>query len=159
MSSEREYLTIKEVSKAAGVSVQSIYQRLETSLKDYVKIVKGKKYLDISVLRDIYGVEVEKALKDIKQGFKQDIKDDSKGDKSDDTVKLLQDTLDTLRQQLEQKDKQIKELHNLLDQEQQLNAINSKKILELEQKQEEQKTITEPEQPKETLKWWQRLFK
>lgn len=159
MSTEREYLTIKEVSRAAGVSVQSIYQRLETSLKNYVKVVKGKKYLDISVLKDIYDVEVEKALKDIKQEFKQDIKDDSKGDKSDDTVKLLQDTLDTLRQQLEQKDKQIKELHNLLDQEQQLNAINSKKILELEQKQEEQKTITEPEQTKETLKWWQRLFK
>ena len=154
MSTEREYLTIKEVSRAAGVSVQSIYQRLETSLKDYVKIVKGKKYLDISVLKDIYGIEVEKALKDIKQDFKQDIKDNSKGDTSDDTVKLLQDTLDTLRQQLEQKDKQIKELHNLLDQEQQLNAINSKKILELEQKQ------AEPEQtePPKKESWFKRLF-
>ena len=152
MSTERDYLTIKEAAKAAGVSVQSIYQRLETSLKDYVKVVKGKKYLDKKVLSDVYNINVEENVKDIKQDNKQGFK----GDNSDDTVKLLQDTLNTLRQQLEQKDKQIDELHNLLNQEQQLNAINSKKILELEQKQEQENTERADSSEKES--WFKRIF-
>ena len=143
---------VDEAAKAAGVSVQSIYQRLETSLKDYVKVVKGKKYLDKKVLSDVYNINVEEYVKDIKQDNKQGFK----GDNSDETVKLLQDTLNTLRQQLEQKDKQIDELHNLLNQEQQLNAINSKKILELEQKQEQENP--EQENPPKKDNWFKRVF-
>ena len=156
MSTDKDYLTIKEVSRAAGVSVQSIYQRLETTLKDYVKVIKGKKYLDKKVLPDIYNVDLENTVKDFKQENK-DIKQDFKGNNTDDTVKLLQDTLNTLRQQLEQKDKQIEELHNLLDQEQQLNAINSKKILELEQKQDEPAAPEQTETPKKE-NWFKKVF-
>ena len=54
--------------------------------------------------------------------------------------------LDILNEQLKAKDKQIENLTKLLDQEQQLNAMNQQKILALETKLEEP---TEPVEPDE----------
>lgn len=53
----KELLTIKEFAKIAGITVQSVYQRLDTSLKDYLEIVKGQKYLKVQALKDIYNID------------------------------------------------------------------------------------------------------
>ena len=42
---QKEYLTIKEFADAAGVSKQAVYQRLTGTLKPYVSIKDGVKYL------------------------------------------------------------------------------------------------------------------
>ena len=62
--------------------------------------------------------------------------------------------LDILNEQLKAKDKQIENLQKLLDQEQQLNAMNQQKILALETKLEEP---TEPVEPPKGF--WAKLFK
>ena len=70
MEENRDYITVKELAEIQGVSVQSIYQRFNTTLKPYIKVIKGKKCLDIKVLEEVYHLDI----KDFKQGFKQDIK-------------------------------------------------------------------------------------
>lgn len=159
------YLTVKEFSRKAGVSVQSLYQRLETTLKPYLKIVKGKKYIETRALKEIYNIDLEQDTKqeyqDIKQEnkqeyqeIKQDIKEDIKT--YTDTLKLLQDTLDTLKEQLKQKDEQIKELNKALDQEQKLHAMTQQKVLELEEKKAD---VEEPPQKKEPkVSIWKKIF-
>lgn len=151
MEENREYITVKELAEMQGVSVQSIYQRLNTTLKPFIKVVKGKKCLDISVLKEFYGEDLKgfkQDFKDFKQGFSRDLKGDN------DTVKLLQDTLDTLRQQLEQKDKQIAELTKSLQFEQGKSKSLEDKVLQLEDK-----TAAAPEPEKENKRsWLRRLF-
>lgn len=44
------YLTVKEFAEAAGVSVQRIYQRLDTNLKPFIKTLNGKKMLSVEGL-------------------------------------------------------------------------------------------------------------
>ena len=67
--------------------------------------------------------------------------------------------IDMLKEQLEAKDKQIENLQKLLDQEQQLNAMNQQKILALETKLEEPNE-TDPEESDEIPKgFWTRFFK
>ena len=67
--------------------------------------------------------------------------------------------LEILNEQLKAKDKQIENLQKLLDQEQQLNAMNQQKILALESKLEEPNE-TDPKESDEIPKgFWTRFFK
>ena len=124
-----EYLSVKEIAEIVECSPQSIYQRLNTTLKDYVKVVKGKKCLKISVLRDIYNIDYQES----KQGSKQDIKEFKQDIK--DNNELLQSVIETLQEELKEKNKQIETLQKLLDQEQQLHLVEKQNMIE-EQKQE-----------------------
>lgn len=146
MEENREYITVKELAELQGVSVQSIYQRLNTTLKPYIKIIKGRKCLDISVLSEVYGADV----KGFKQGFKQDLNKDLK---EDSTVNLLKETLETLRQQLEQKDRQIAELTKSLQFEQAKSKSLEDRVLQLEDKA----PAAAPEKEKKK-NWFSRLF-
>ena len=62
----------------------------------------------------------------------------------------LMKQLEVLNEQIKEKDHQISELHRMLDQEQQLNALNYKKIELLEQKNEE--GLSEERQQRKS--WW-----
>ena len=51
--SQDHYLSIKDFAQAAGVSVQSVYKRLnqvENHLNQYLNLIDGKKMLDISLI-------------------------------------------------------------------------------------------------------------
>lgn len=138
-----EYISIKEFAERAGVSVQSIYKRLNglnNPLNQYVKLVDNQKMLNISALKEIYDIEVEQPIQP-----------------NHSTLEAVNDTLyDTLLKQLEVKDNQIQELNErlkeaqkALSQEQQLHLLSKQHIFELEAAKEEVK-------PKS---WWQRLFR
>lgn len=45
-----EYISIKEFSKKANVSVQAVYQRLERDLKQFVKLANNKKVISTEAL-------------------------------------------------------------------------------------------------------------
>ena len=53
MNPDKEYISIAEFAEQAGVSKQAVYQRLNKSLKAYVKVVDGKKSIDIRALEDL----------------------------------------------------------------------------------------------------------
>lgn len=136
---DKQYISIKEFAEKAGVSQQAIYKQLNNKLKKYVKVVENKKFLHISAL-DEY------------------IKPQENSTDKQQLLNLLQDNLKVLQEELSEKNKQIENLTKLLDQEQQLNAMNQQKILALETKLEEP---TEPVEPDEEPPkgFWTRFFK
>lgn len=142
MNQEEEYISIAEFAERAGCSKQAVYQRLNKSLKNYVKVEKGKKCINIKALEDLYSKEVEQVFQGKSQGVEQGLNND---------IQALNDVIQTLNEQLAIKDQQIAALHNLLDQQQHLAAMDRQKIAELEDK-----LVQEPEEDIEPVrKWWQ----
>lgn len=155
------YLSIKDFANAAGVSVQSVYKRLnqvDNSLNQYLNQIDGKKMLNIQALQDIYGIKVEQP---VEQPLNQNIQPDSTSKLDNDIYKVLLQQLDILQEQLQVKDQQISDLNNrlqdslnLLDQQQKLTAVAEQKILQLEHRDQEPDA---PEQSPEK-RWWQKFF-
>lgn len=158
--SENQYLSIKDFAQAAGVSVQSVYKRLnqvENSLNQYLNLIDGKKMLDIKALKDVYGIEVE-------QPVEQPLNRNSQPDSTRDTaIKALSQQLEVLQDQIKSKDQQIEELNQrlkesmqLLDQQQKLTAIAEQKVMMLEQQSTDQEE--DPKEPESKKSWWKRIF-
>ena len=102
INTEDEYISIKEFSKRANVSVQSIYKRLNglnNPLNQYIKQVESQKMLNIRALSDIYGVEVEQPIQPNHSTY-------STLDSTSDSIKLLEKTIEILEKELEEKKKQ-----------------------------------------------------
>lgn len=136
---ESEYLSVKDFAAAAGVSVQSVYQRLNKSLKPYLKVENGVKTIDSKALKDLYG-------KDLEQGFKGDFKEVEQGFKGSEQKEsdTSEQVIELLRDELRKKDDQISKLMQLLDQEQKLRAVDQQKYLEIKTELEE----------RQNRKWW-----
>lgn len=119
-----DYLSIKEFSAAVGISQQAVYKQLNNKLKPYLKIVDNKKMLDKSAL-ELFNKQQE-------------------------NNQVEQQLINILQTELNKKNEQIEKLQQALDQAQKLHIIDKQRILELEQKTEEELE----EQPKK--KWWKR---
>ena len=87
-----EYITIKEFAERAGVSTQAIYQRLNKDLQVYLQVENGKKRLNIAALQLFNASELKQV--DCKENTNL---------QSDFLIK----TLEVLREQLAEKDKQL----------------------------------------------------
>ena len=135
MMDQKEYLTIKEFAEAAGVSKQAVYQRLTGALKPYVSIRDGIKYVNIKALNLYKGDDAVKKLKKNNQEESNSVQVDS--------------MVELLKRELDQKNKQIDELHKLLEQSQ-VNLSQAQYRLQLIEDQRNE----EPEEKKES--WWRR---
>lgn len=135
MMDQKEYLSIKEFAEAAGVSKQAVYQRLTGTLKPYVSIKDGVKYLNIRALELYNGDDAVKKLKKNNQEESNSVQVDS--------------IVELLKRELDQKNKQIDELHKLLEQSQ-VNLSQAQYRLQLIEDQRNE----EPEEKKES--WWRR---
>ena len=122
--------TIRQLSQELGVSktqVMKIINRL--GLRTELKTDGNKLLID----------EVQEA-KILKAFEKSQTENENKNEnKNDLQTQLISDTIAILYKQLEQKDKQIEELHRLLEVEK---MANSQRLLEIEQKAS-------------ASKWWQ----
>lgn len=132
---QNEYLSIKEFAEAAGVSKQAVYQRLTGTLKPYVSIKDGVKYLNIRALELYKGDDAVKKLKKNNQEESNNVQVDS--------------MVELLKRELDQKNKQIDELHKLLEQSQ-VNLSQMQYRLQLIEDQRNE----QPEEKKEP--WWHR---
>lgn len=135
MVDHKEYLTIKEFAEMAGVSKQAVYQRLTGTLKPYVSIKEGVKYLNIRALELYKENDTVKKLKKYNQEESNNVQVDS--------------MVELLKRELDQKNKQIDELHKLLEQSQ-VNLSQAQYRLQLIEDQRNE----EPEEKKEP--WWRR---
>ena len=135
MMDQKEYLTIKEFADIAGVSKQAVYQRLTGTLKPYVSVKEGVKYLNIRALELYKGDDAVKKLKKNNQEESNSVQVDS--------------MVELLKRELDQKNKQIDELHKLLEQSQ-VNLSQAQYRLQLIEDQRNE----EPEEKKES--WWRR---
>ena len=132
---QKEYLTKKEFADIAGVSKQAVYQRLTGALKPYVSIRDGIKYVNIKALKLYKGDDAVKKLKKNNQEESNSVQVDS--------------MVELLKRELDQKNKQIDELHKLLEQSQ-VNLSQAQYRLQLIEDQRNE----EPEEKKES--WWRR---
>lgn len=91
---EKEYISVAEFARRGGVTPQAIYPRLDKDLKSFVKVINGRKSLNIKAL-ELFNV------KTLETGFKP---------LDNDLTSILQ----VLENQLAVKDKQIDQLNDRL---------------------------------------------
>lgn len=164
---DKQYLTVAQVAEKAGVTKQAVYQRLNKDLNKYVKVIDNKKMLNISVLNEF-------EVKSIEQANSQELNNDLTS-----TLNTLNNVVETLKQQLQVKDEQIKDLNNRLEQalnnqsqdnyimmaQQQNKLLDTTKVSneDIEKTDNPHDTIsnvntevTEPKQTKQTF--WKKIF-
>lgn len=140
---QKEFLTIKEFAEVAGVSSQSVYKRLNSTLKPYLSIKNGKKYLNIKAL-ELYSDT------DDKDNFLNE--NDQLATNNNQLIQLLKD-------ELEAKNKQIEKLQSLLEQSQVNLSQAQYRLQMIEEKQmQEQSEADQTEQEPVKKTWWQKLF-
>lgn len=152
-----DFLSQKQIADKLGVPKQKIYRciKLNHIKEAHSEVVKGNTVL----MYDKRAIEqIESILKGgatTSSEVHSEVHHEAVNEALNEAV-LKQ--LDILNEQLKAKDKQIENLQKLLDQEQQLNAMNQQKILALETKLEEP---TEPVEPDEEPPkgFWTRFFK
>ncbi len=120
-----EYISIKEFAKRAGVSVQSLYKRLNglnNPLNQYIKLVDNQKMLNISALEEIYGIEVEQPIQPNHSTYSTF---HSTSEQENETIiEILLKQSEMLKKELEMKNEQILSL-------QEENRKLSRELLEL----------------------------
>lgn len=124
--SEEKSFTIKEIADKLHVSKSAIQQKLTNDFKNKFvskKIINGR---STQVVSEDGFLELKKKTR---------VKKTVQNDKNDDVIQVL-------KQQLKKKDEQIEKLQILLNQSQQLQLKQNKKIELLETKKH----------------WWQKLF-
>lgn len=144
----KEY-TIKEVSELLGVSVQTVYRKInefnikpiksgkiKTITEDDLNFIKNSKIdNNTKINNETQSKKLEE--KETKSNLKESLstKHEPKNNSlTSEIVELLNKELLNKNAQLDVKDKQIENLQNLLNQSQQLQALANKKALMLEEK-------------------------
>ena len=149
-----EYLSQKQIADKLGVPKQKVYRciKLNHIKEAHTETVKGNTVL-------MYDKQAIEQIESILQGGASTSSEAHQKAVHDTVNEAVLKQLEILNEQLKTKDKQIENLQKLLDQEQQLNAMNQQKILALETKLEEPNE-TDPEESDEIPKgFWTRFFK
>lgn len=131
---EKQYISIKEFAQCVGVSQQAIYKQLNKKLKNHIKEVEGKKYIDKSAI-DLF--KKENKTTNIEQQFINLLQEELK--EKNELIRALEERLEYEQQLLKHEQELVDQAHKFL-------ALEKQKVLELECK------LAEPEEPKKK-KW------
>lgn len=111
MSDSDNYLSVKEFAEQAGVSVQRIYQRLDTNLKPFIKTLNGKKRLSVEGLKLFEIKDLNKKQSSLEKNSAPPLEITPKGDSALITENtLLNEKIKALVKDLEKSEKIIAEL-------------------------------------------------
>ena len=152
-----EYLSTKQIADKLNLPKQKVYRciKLNHIKEAHTETVKGNTVL-------MYDKQAIEQIESILQGGASTSSEAHQKAVHDTVNEAVLKQLEILNEQLKTKDKQIENLQKLLDQEQQLNAMNQQKILALETKLEEPNKPNEvdPKEPDEPPKrFWAKIFK
>lgn len=170
---ENELLTIKDFADLAGVSIQSIYKKLRKEnnpIQRYLKVVDGVKYIDRKAYTVLYSPAAVPTVENTEQTEAEvDVKQTPPQKNSTDRIlDILEQQLEEQRRQLQEKDNQIAEQNvqinsllarleessRIIDQQQQLTAMNTKALMEADRTAAEQVFL-----PEVKVSIWKRLFR
>ena len=104
-------ITVSQYAAAVGITKQAVYKKLNTKLKEFVKEVEGKKYIDKAALSE----EQAAKLNNVEQPFKQPLNNqiqpflESQIEEKDKTIASLLRQVESLQ---EQNSKLTELLHN-----------------------------------------------
>ena len=149
-----EYLSTKQIADKLNLPKQKVYRciKLNHIKEAHTETVKGNTVL-------MYDKQAIEQIESILQGGASTSSEAHQKAVHDTVNEAVLKQLEILNEQLKTKDKQIENLQKLLDQEQQLNAMNQQKILALETKLEEPNE-TDPKESDEIPKgFWAKIFK
>lgn len=153
-----EYLSQKQIADKLNLPKQKVYRciKLNHIKEAHTETVKGNTVL-------MYDKQAIEQIESILQGgattsneAHSEVHHEAVNEALNEAV-LKQ--LEILNEQLKAKDKQIENLQKLLDQEQQLNAMNQQKILALESKLEEPNEVDQKESDEIPKGFWAKIFK
>ena len=148
---DKEYISIKEFAEKVGVSVQAIYKRVNNEtdkIQPYLVKVKNKVRIDSKALTALYSDE------DLNQELNQVEKVEKSykltGEYNQESYYKVLDTLNeqinAYRKEIKTKNKQIADLlelmknnNQVLSQQQELNLMDKRKILQLESAEDKKK--------------------
>ena len=152
-----EYLSTKQIADKLNLPKQKVYRciKLNHIKEAHTETVKGNTVL-------MYDKQAIEQIESILQGGASTSSEVHQKAVHDTVNETVLKQLEILNEQLKTKDKQIENLQKLLDQEQQLNAMNQQKILALETKLEEPNKPNEvdPKESDEQQKgFWAKIFK
>jgi chromosome segregation ATPase len=126
-----KYLSIAEFSKIIGQTPQSLYPRLQGDLEGFVKVIKGRKTLDIAAL-ELFDIVIEKEVKpedEIIERLENELRQEKEKNQSlsgelryfkdllknqEGNFKVFKEQVEVLSKQLEVKDNQINSLNEHL---------------------------------------------
>lgn len=174
---EKDLLTVKEFADLAGVSVQSIYKKLgkaNNPIQRYLKVVDGVKYIERRAYAILYSsAPAPTAAEEAPPAIVEEQTPPQPGESeappppkssTDRILDILEQQLEEQRRQLQEKDKQIaaqteqinsllarlEESSQIINQQQQLTAMNVKALTGGESKEEPAAVDVEPQpQPEE----------
>ena len=149
-----EYLSTKQIADKLNLPKQKVYRciKLNHIKEAHTETVKGNTVL-------MYDKQAIEQIESILQGGASTSSEAHQKAVHDTVNEAVLKQLEILNEQLKTKDKQIENLQKLLDQEQQLNAMNQQKILALETKLEEPNEVDPKESDEPPKGFWTRFFK
>ena len=140
-------LTVSEFAELTGTSKQAVYQKLKTSLKEFVIEENGQKYIDEKALEMPSFKGLVKPLTTFNKGIESELKRELS--EKTDLINFLQRQIEELQTANREKDEHIRrqsdKLTLLLEQSQELQR-NNQLLLGMANQ-----TPGEPEEPKETI--------
>lgn len=128
MESVKDYLTIAEYSERAGITKQAVYKQLDGKLKQYLRMVDGKKCLDISVLEIVPTADDSTEENKLIIFFRNELDNKNK------EIEQLQSEKTRLFNEVERLHDEITMQQQLLNQEQQLHAQTYNRLQLIEDK-------------------------
>lgn len=129
---KQEYISISEFARATGRSRTTVYKYLDGFLSTYVQDVQGKKVISRAAIKVFESIEAGKVVQDERTDERTEKRSDEQiNGQVGQVIEALKEQLRVKDQQLEEKDRQIQSLHEILTRQQQLTAIQEKRITEL----------------------------
>lgn len=131
---ENKYISVQELATQLNISTQAIYKKMKNEFKPYVKLIKGRKMLDISVFAAIDKKNFKPKLNQVDNLVDNQVESLTRENAAL-TAEIqglrllnqsLNDTINILKQECENKQKSIDSLNLLLNQQQQLNLLAAK---------------------------------
>lgn len=151
---KQEYISISEFARATGRSRTTVYKYLDGFLSTYVQDVQGKKVISRAAIKVFESIEAGKVVQDERIDERIDERTEKRSDEQingqvGQVIEALKEQLRVKDQQLEEKDRQIQSLHEILTRQQQLAAMQEQRIIQLTASEPETATAAtvDPEEP------------
>lgn len=126
---KQEYISISEFARETGKSRTTVYKYLDSFLSTYVQQdAQGRKVISRAAVKVFESIEAGKVVQDERTEKRSDAQ---VNEQVEQVIEALKEQLRVKDQQLEEKDRQIQSLHEILTRQQQLTAIQEKRITEL----------------------------
>ena len=108
---KQEYMTISEFARETGKSRTTVYKYLDGFLSTYVQDVQGKKVISRAAIKVFESIEAGKVVQDERTEKRSD---EQINGQVGQVIEALKEQLRVKDQQLEEKDRQIQSLHEIL---------------------------------------------